>query len=354
MSKEIKKQTVLPGVSVIICCYNSAERLPQTLTHLKAQKAGSNVPWEVIVVDNGSTDQTKRVAQENWSKNAPAPLRVVEESRQGLASARHKGFLASKYEFIGFIDDDNWCDLDWVKTAFEVMSEHSEVGACGGLNEAVFEGEIPDWFNDNKAAYAIGPQGKERGYVAEGRNYLWGAGLIVRKSALRSLFDNDFWFFLEGRKGNRILSGEDSEMCFAIRIANWKLWYEPGLKLKHYLPRRRLTLEHLRRLMKSFGMSIVVFEFYRYFLKHKRNRPRILWIIKCLWLIIRILVCSGKIIKHAFLRDCKNIKTILRLEYLIGYGFVFFQLNPMSRRYSQLTDMISKFYNAISGDTILN
>jgi glycosyltransferase involved in cell wall biosynthesis len=55
-----------PGVSIIICCHNSAKLLPQTLAHLKAQKNEANVAWEVIVVDNASTDETSRVSLSLW------------------------------------------------------------------------------------------------------------------------------------------------------------------------------------------------------------------------------------------------------------------------------------------------
>ena len=55
------------GVSVIVCCYNSAERLPETLKYLSMQNVPENMPWEIIIVDNNSTDSTNDVAMEIWN-----------------------------------------------------------------------------------------------------------------------------------------------------------------------------------------------------------------------------------------------------------------------------------------------
>src|SRR5690348_8092021 len=73
------------GISVVICTYNGAERLPQTLAHLAAQEDTGTIAWEVLVVDNASTDDTAEVARRCWPADAPAPLRVVGEPRMGLS-----------------------------------------------------------------------------------------------------------------------------------------------------------------------------------------------------------------------------------------------------------------------------
>src|SRR5439155_12302864 len=88
---------VRPGISVVVCCYNSAQRLPATLGHLAAQEVHEGLDWEIIVVDNASTDETSRAAHAAWP--APptcggypgAPLRVVFEPHAGLSNARQRG-----------------------------------------------------------------------------------------------------------------------------------------------------------------------------------------------------------------------------------------------------------------------
>ncbi len=82
---------ITKGVSIIICCYNSAHRLPKTLAHLKTQVVSQIIPWEVIVVDNASTDGTDQVAKTQWGELPGVPFRVVNEPRPGLSNARNLG-----------------------------------------------------------------------------------------------------------------------------------------------------------------------------------------------------------------------------------------------------------------------
>jgi glycosyltransferase involved in cell wall biosynthesis len=134
------------GVSVVICCHNSMARLPQTLAHLAMQQIpGDAVPWEVIVIDNGSTDQTAKIARQHWPTTV-APLRVVAEPQLGLIHARRCGLAAARFELVSFVDDNNWVCPQWITTVAELMSQHPEVGACGGPSVAVSDGELPAWF----------------------------------------------------------------------------------------------------------------------------------------------------------------------------------------------------------------
>src|SRR5690349_6454715 len=96
------------GVSVVICSYNGAQRIPATLRHLAEQDAPGELPWEVVVVDNASTDGTAERAQVVWSDQSTVPLRLVSEPRPGLMHARERGLHESTYNVVTFVDDDNW------------------------------------------------------------------------------------------------------------------------------------------------------------------------------------------------------------------------------------------------------
>ena len=151
------------GLSCIICCHNSAERLPQALNHLAAQQVHEGLQWEVVIIDNASTDETEQVAVATWSlAGKPAPLRVVHEPRLGIGYARYKGVAESSYEFVGFIDDDNWVYSNWVQVALEFMLDHPNVAVCGGLNRAVCDVNLPWWFEQFQRSYAVGPQSEEQ------------------------------------------------------------------------------------------------------------------------------------------------------------------------------------------------
>jgi len=246
------------GISIVIICHNSAERLPETLAHLLRQQTLSEIHWEVLVVDNASTDGTAAAAAACWPPAFTAPMRIVHEPRVGASHARRRGIQDARYEIVSFIDDDNWVSTDWVRLVVQAMSEHPEAGLCGGPSEPVFEHTPPAWFAAHTASYAADAQAGHRGWCEQ----LWTAGMSVRKAAWQQLVDAGFEFTLTGREGGTLTAGEDSELCLAIKLAGWKLWYEPELRMRHFIPARRLTWTHLRKLYRGFGAARVYLPLY--------------------------------------------------------------------------------------------
>ena len=317
-SKQTKdNKTCKKGVSVAICCHNSAKVLPDTLNYIKKQNVPKNISWEVIVVDNGSADNTAEVAQQCWLKDAPASLKVVSAPQIGLVYARYKAFEESRYEFISFIDDDNWVNPDWVKIIFEVMTKHPFVGACGSFVEPVFESEPPEWFESCKNAYAVGPQGKP-GDITEAKGRLVGAGLTIRKDAWQQLINLGFSNMLIGHKGKSLSRGEDTELCYALRLAGWKLWYEPGLRLKHYLSSDRLQWRHLRRLRRGGGRASVAFDAY-FAALNKNDRVKFKQDWKSQALVVMMSLSSQPIkLFSSFFPALEGNKEVLLIEKNIG------------------------------------
>lgn len=250
------------SVSLVICCYNSASRLPAVLQHIAHQKSGTDVPCEVIVVDNACTDDTAAVAQNAWPADAPFPLRVVSEPRPGLSWARLRGLAEARHDVVSFIDDDNWVSPDWVGTVSDIMSAHPEVGACGGLIEPVFESPPPRWITHFLGSFAVGAQAAEAGDVSDSRGVLWGAGLTVRRQAWEQLRSCGFQFILSDRTQNALDSGGDCELCLALRLGGWRLWYDPSLQLRHFIPATRVSWPYIRRLHRAFGRGSVWSELY--------------------------------------------------------------------------------------------
>ena len=251
------------GVSVIICCYNSAQRLPETLRHLAAQVVHGNVRWEVVVVDNASKDETAATAQRCWPASAPAQLRVVHEPEAGLSHARLRGIREAQYDVISFVDDDNWVAADWVERVHALFSNHPDLGASGGRIEAVCEITPPAWFESVKVHYAIGRQHPQSGDVTDTPGtLLWGAGLSLRAEAMRQLLEDGFTFKMSDRKGKLMSSGGDTEICFALRAAGWRFWYDDERVLQHFIPKERLQWEYARGLMRGLGESSALITIY--------------------------------------------------------------------------------------------
>jgi len=252
------------GVSVIICCYNSILRLGPTLKHLAIQEFDKEVNWEIILVDNASTDNTSenaRLLWENSDKNHPNRLKVVSESIQGLNYAREKGILEANYEFLLFCDDDNWLCSNYIQTVYDLMSTHGSIAALGGCGTALFETVPPDFVRLNPGPYAVGPQSISDGYLSP-LHTLYGAGTTYRKSALAKLKSTGFNFYLSGRLGNKLLNGEDRELNFALTLLDFKSYYCSKLTFKHFIISKRSSAEYYFNNLKGNSYSFYILHAY--------------------------------------------------------------------------------------------
>ena len=178
--------TAADGVSVVVCCHNSAPRLPETLARLAMQRTSAR--WEVIVVDNASTDGTAAVAHAVWTRyGAPVDLLVVAEPEAGLSNARKAGIRAARHDVLVFADDDNWLEPDYVELARTIMAANPAIGALGGEIHAAFDAPPPPWFGPAQSYFAVGPQAPHDGDMTTHKLHVAGAGMVLRKSAVERL-----------------------------------------------------------------------------------------------------------------------------------------------------------------------
>ncbi len=119
---------ILEGVSVIICCYNGSSRLPMTLTHLATQRVPKSLKWEVLLIDNASTDGSASIAQKIWDELLPDSelFRIILEPKAGQHFARIRGAKEAQYDLLLFCDDDNWLDPDYIFFSTSVCALMSE------------------------------------------------------------------------------------------------------------------------------------------------------------------------------------------------------------------------------------
>lgn len=253
----------------MICSHNGATRLIETLRHVMNQKVDSQICWEVLLIDNASTDNTGQLAKEIWRLNVP--LRVVTEPKLGLMNARMTGFVSSKYEFVSFVDDDNWISPNWVQLVYEKFIEYPDAGAIGGGSEAVCETIQPAWFEQYKSGYGVGEQSESEGEIPANK-LLWGTGAI-RRSAWQAVLDKKFEHKLVGRKGRSLGAGEDREIMFMLLFSGWKLYYFPALHFQHFIPTNRLKWKYVCRSARGYGHSEIIINLYWNMLKQFRNEP---------------------------------------------------------------------------------
>ena len=256
------------GVSIIVCCYNSEKLLPETIKYIANQKVDSNTPWELIVVNNNSNDNTSEVARIEWSKyNCRAPFKIIDEPKAGLINARNKGIYNAKFEYIIFCDDDNWLQEDYVQISYNIMNNNNMIGVLAGQGRAVANIEIPTWFYSNYSRYACGVLDMESGDVTDKRNWVWGAGMVIRASIYKKIISAGFVSMTTGRKGSDLASGDDVEICCWFKIVGYKLWYDERLKFLHFMSDKRLDKEMAKKQFQAQIKSASVTQIYNTYIK---------------------------------------------------------------------------------------
>ncbi|HXS37177.1 MAG TPA: glycosyltransferase [Flavipsychrobacter sp.] len=255
------------GFSIIICCYNSAIRLETTLHHVSQLNVPDNTDVELIVIDNGSTDDTAIIAQSIWqSLSAPFILRILSEPNSGLSNARMLGILNAEYEYLLFCDDDNWLSKNYLAEALKIIEPNPSIGMLGGFGRGFSEMEMPAWSNQFKI-YGCGEQAEAIGEAKA----LYGAGVILRRSVFNKLKNAGYKFILSDRKRNILTSGGDYELGYAVRLAGYKLWYDNSLNFTHFLPSERFSPNYVLQFIRESTGAFNVLDTYLYFIKRKAS-----------------------------------------------------------------------------------
>lgn len=334
------------GVSIVICCYNSATRLPETLKHLGCQSALDDPHWEIIVVDNASTDNTTEVAKEACPESIKSRLRLFAEPKNGLSNARICGLHASRYSLISFIDDDNWVSPDWIRKINAAFATDSKLGVLGGPALPVYESPPPPWMSRIKGFYALGEQHAHDGDITDaGGTLLWGAGLTIRREALIQLFERGFEFLMSGRKGSSLSTGEDTEICFALRAMGWKFRYDSRLTLQHLVISPRLTWDYACKLMYGMGEASVLFTVYLIALgKAPFNSPSVIkkrgqWSYQCLKSLKELLI-NALSNPLAVWNKREGNNNVLKYQILKG------ELSSLLANKKRYTEYITRIQNA--------
>lgn len=243
------------AIDLIICTYNNAELLRQTLESIAKLHAASDVTWSLCVVDNNCTDETAEVVDRFIAAGAIPGLRRVVEPKQGIIWARHRGLKNVDAPYAAFVDDDNLLEPDWLKRAAAFLRDHPRTGAVGGRVEVVFLEEPIPLAKQYKHIFAEQNLGDQPCRIDRTDvPYLVGAGLVVRRDVLI----DSVWMthpILVGRLGRTLSAGEDYEMIHHIRSAGYEIWYEPTMRLKHLIPPRRTTMDYMIRLRREGAVA---------------------------------------------------------------------------------------------------
>ena len=251
----------LKGISILICCYNSSWIIERCLRNLLLQKV-ENLPLEIIVVDNNSTDNTSEIAHRILDQSE-TEHQIIFEPTPGVLYARLTGMKVARYKYTIFCDDDNLLDEHYSQKMFDYMEQHPEIGCCGGRGIAECECEPDTIVKKNLSLYAIGSQ-KEN---IKG-NFLFGAGLCLRSNVTKQICQNHH-FYLVGRCGSLLLSGEDNEIVKSIILKGYSINYNDDCTFVHVLRAKRLNKAYFFNMVKGLGIANPVLSIYGCVLEDK-------------------------------------------------------------------------------------
>jgi glycosyltransferase involved in cell wall biosynthesis len=244
LSSEMEQKEQPIKISVIVCTYNRSHLLPLCLKSLADQTLDRTL-YEVIIVDNNSTDNTREIAHEFTDKYIN--FRSVYEKNQGLSHARNRGYNESFGEFVAYIDDDAKADKDWAREilrAFETVLPHPS--AVGGIILPYYISERPDWFLDT---FEIRTWGENQGFLKGPRAPYGfsGSNMAFPKKILKKYggFPKHF-----GMKRNKMKFGEEAALFYQIYQDLPFFWYDPEIKVEHLVHEYNMRIRY--RLKRTF------------------------------------------------------------------------------------------------------
>jgi glycosyltransferase involved in cell wall biosynthesis len=230
-------------VSVSICTYNRCRLLRDSLESVLSQQA-NGVRYEVVVVDNNSTDDTKQVV-DTFIARGCSNLRYVFEGRQGLSHARNTAVRAAGAPLVAFTDDDVQVASNWVRTIKRSFDSQSAVGWIGGKVLPRWVSTPPAWLTrDHWSPLAVQDHGDVPFSSSDRQVCLIGANLAFRKDLLVQFggFQPDVQ-----RVQDSVGSMEDHELQIRLWKAGRQGLYVPDLIVMSDVSAERLTKQYHRR-----------------------------------------------------------------------------------------------------------
>jgi hypothetical protein len=238
-------------ITVAICTYDRAELLDATLGRI-GELDTDGIAWELVLVDNNSSDGTAAVAARYASA---LPLRTIVEHEQGLSHARNAAVRAARGDHVVWTDDDVLVERGWLRAYRDAFERDPEAAIFGGPVRPWFPNEPPAWIHAVwpriATAFAARDFGSER-FPLGGSRIPFGANMAFRADTLR---EHPFDPALGLRPGGS-LRGEETTVVRAMLDRGHHGWWVPDARVDHYIPVERQNVGYVR----SFFREVAAFD----------------------------------------------------------------------------------------------
>lgn len=248
------------SIAILICTYNRATFLRETLTVLAAMRQPAGCTMEILVVDNNSTDDTRAVVAQAAARS-PIPITYEVERRQGKSFALNSGLSRTTADVVALTDDDVLPGSEWAARIVAAFRDNDVTFAFGRV--------LPRWaclppaeLLTEQAPLIWGPLAIldygddiiEYTPEATGQKLPVGANLAFAREALEAVGG---WRTDLGKVNNSLISGEDHEIFFRLRRAGlYRGIYDPAIVVRHYVARSRLSRRYFRRWFYWHGKTL--------------------------------------------------------------------------------------------------
>jgi glycosyltransferase involved in cell wall biosynthesis len=242
-------------ISIIICSYNRALNLPECFDHLLRQEDIDDIQWEIVLVDNNSTDDTQTVTN-HYANKSSLTVCYTFEAQQGLSFARNKGIETAQGKYVIFIDDDIRVTPKWLKTIYDTFKEF-DCDAVGGRIHIESPQSLPKWITPEMYGFLghqdFGPEPHEMdGYIESP----FGGNMAVNSRVFKQIgmFDTNLGRKGEGAKKEELFKGEETD--FFSRLADKKgaFRYHPDILVRHKILPYQLKMGFFLTLHNNSGM----------------------------------------------------------------------------------------------------
>jgi len=242
--------------TVIICTYNRASNLPICLGELSRQQNVGDMKWEVLVVDNNSTDNTRETVA-RLAEELPVSIRYTFESQQGLNYARNRGAQESLGDYFCYVDDDIRVASQWLAALFQTLKSN-DADAAGGriyLDDSII---LPRWIKPEMYGFLGHQDFGESPFQMDGiSKYPFGGNMAFHRRVIDKI---GLFNPLLGRKGSgqkraELFKGAETDFFHRLAAAGSRIFYAPAAIVYHQVMPFQLCKRYFRTIHYNAGVQ---------------------------------------------------------------------------------------------------
>jgi glycosyltransferase involved in cell wall biosynthesis len=292
-------------LTVAICTYNRANFLPKLVAALRGQECF--IPFEILVIDNNSTDNTQEILRE-FSETSGTPVRVVKERHQGITYARNRAIEESRdSKYLVFIDDDELPLPGWLKAAVDALENEGADCVGGGIRVHLALPERPGWLNDELLGFLGQVQyGSNPFWITDRSTPIWSGNIAYRTSLFAKglCFDHRY-----NRPGQGVGGGEDAIMLRRLLDENRRIRYRPDMVVEHFIGPEKLRRGYFLRRHFIAGCK---------FGQHETGEYEHTFLGIPPFMIVQVLRQYGRACKMYLQKDPKAFRQLMNAFHAIG------------------------------------